>query len=34
MARYYLLNRIFKGRKIQYLEDVIQQVANIEETQE
>ena len=34
VARYYLLNRIFKGRKIQYLEDVIQQVANIEETQE
>ena len=31
VSRYYLLNRIFRGMEIQYVDSVIQQVANIEE---
>lgn len=32
VSRYYLRNRIFKGMEIQYLDDIIEQVANIKET--
>lgn len=31
VTRYYLLNRLFKGMSIQYLDSVIEQVANIKE---
>lgn len=31
VSRYYLLNRIFRGMEIQYVDSVIQQVANIKE---
>lgn len=33
VTRYYLLNRIFRGMEIQYFDHVINQVANIEETE-
>lgn len=32
VTRYYLLNRVFRGMEIQYVDSVIQQVANIKET--